>query len=246
MSSLVQPRIQIAPVGFEIDRIVVPAKKEKADIVYLIMHSNLSVDKSTKYAEKIKDSLKKSKIKTETVYADRNNLLDIVKAVKEIILKHRQSEILINVSSGSKIHAIACMMGCMIFDDRKNIRPFYAEPEKYPAFKSNEQQTYGVKNVQPLPTYQMKTPKKELLEILTIIKNAGRIKKSELADMAIKRKIITINSTQNFKMARFTSLDKNVIRPLKDQWNFVDEEKIGRNRYIFLTEDGKLASQFLF
>ena len=52
MSSLVQPRIQIAPVGFEIDRIVVPAKKEKADIVYLIMHSNLSVDKSTKYAEK--------------------------------------------------------------------------------------------------------------------------------------------------------------------------------------------------
>ena len=137
-------------------------------------------------------------------------------------------------------------MGCMIFDDRKNIRPFYAEPEKYPAFKSNEQQTYGVKNVQPLPTYQMKTPKKELLEILTIIKNAGRIKKSELADMAIKRKIITINSTQNFKMARFTSLDKNVIRPLKDQWNFVDEEKIGRNRYIFLTDDGKLASQFLF
>jgi len=47
-------------------------------------------------------------------------------------------------------------------------------------------------------------------------------------------------------MARFTALDKNIITPLKKIWNFVDEEKIGRNRYIFLTEDGKLASQFLF
>ena len=246
MNSLSQPKIQIAPVGFEIDRIVIPAKKEKADIVYLIMHNNVNADKSTKYADKIKDSLKKSKIKTETVYADRNNLLDIVKAVKEIIVKHRQSEILINVSSGSKIHAIACMMGCMIFDDRKNIVPFYAEPEKYPAFKASEQQTYGVKDVQKLPTYQMQTPKKGLLEILTIIKEAGRIKKSDLAELAIKRKIIAISSTDNYKMARFTSLDKNIITPLKNIWNFVEEEKIGRNRYIFLTEDGKLASQFLF
>ena len=246
MNLLVNPRIHIAPIGFEIDRVVMPAKEMKADIVYMLVHNNVAADKSTGYAQKIQQSLKRSKIATEIVYADRGNLLEIVKSVKEIILKHRGSEIYINVASGSKIHAIGCMMGCMIFDDRKNIRPFYAEPEKYPAFKSNEQQTYGVKNVQPLPAYQMKTPKKELLEILTIIKNAGRIKKSELADMAIKRKIITINSTQNFKMARFTSLDKNVIRPLKDQWNFVDEEKIGRNRYIFLTDDGKLASQFLF
>ena len=143
MSSLVNPRVHIAPVGFEIDRIVIPAKEMKADIVYLIMHSNVSIDKSTKYAEKIRDLLKKSKIKTDVVYADRNNLLDIVKAVKEIIINHRKSEILINVSSGSKIHAIGCMMGCMMFEDRKNLRPYYAEPERYPAFKSNEQQTYA-------------------------------------------------------------------------------------------------------
>ena len=246
MSSLVNPRVHIAPVGFEIDRIVIPAKEMKADIVYLIMHSNVSIDKSTKYAEKIRDLLKKSKIKTDVVYADRNNLLDIVKAVKEIIINHRKSEILINVSSGSKIHAIGCMMGCMMFEDRKNLRPYYAEPERYPAFKSNEQQTYGVKEVHPLPAYQMQTPKRELLEALSIIKQQEKIKKSELADILIKKKLITVNSVENYKMARFTSLDKNIITPLKNIWNFVEEEKIGRNRYIFLTEDGKLASQFLF
>jgi len=61
MSSLVNPRVHIAPVGFEIDRIVIPAKEMKADIVYLIMHSNVSIDKSTKYAEKIRDLLKKDR-----------------------------------------------------------------------------------------------------------------------------------------------------------------------------------------
>ena len=39
-------RIHIAPVGFEVDRIVIPAKKMRADKVWLIGHSNLSVDKA--------------------------------------------------------------------------------------------------------------------------------------------------------------------------------------------------------
>ena len=177
MNLLVNPRIHIAPIGFEIDRVVMPAKEMKADIVYMLVHNNVAADKSTGYAQKIQQSLKRSKIATEIVYADRGNLLEIVKSVKEIILKHRGSEIYINVASGSKIHAIGCMMGCMIFDDRKNLHPFYAEAQKYPAYKDGEQQTYGVKENHSLPTYQMKTPKPELLTALTIIKEHKRIKK---------------------------------------------------------------------
>jgi len=29
-------------------------------------------------------------------------------------------------------------------------------------------------------------------------------------------------------------------------WNFIEEEKIGKNRWIFFTDDGKNASEFLF
>jgi hypothetical protein len=47
-------------------------------------------------------------------------------------------------------------------------------------------------------------------------------------------------------MARFTSLDKNIVQPLEKTWGFVDEEKIGKNRFVFFTDDGKLASEFLF
>jgi len=245
MSSMLNPRIHIAPVGFEIDRVVLPARGLKADLVYLLVHNNVSADKSTGYIQKIQQALKKSKIQTELVYVDRSNLLQIVKTVKEIILKHRKSEIYINVASGSKIHAIGCMMGCMIFDNRENLHPYYAEAEKYPAYKENEQQTYGVKKIHSLPTYQLQTPKRELLEALAIIKQHNRIKKSELAELAKKKNLITVNSVENYKMARFTALDKNIVGPLKNTWGFIDEEKIGKNRYIFLTEDGKLASEFL-
>ena len=36
MESMLNLRVHIAPVGFEIDRIVIPAVKMKADLVYLI------------------------------------------------------------------------------------------------------------------------------------------------------------------------------------------------------------------
>ena len=50
-------RVHIAPVGFEIDRIIIPAKKMRADKVYLIGHSNLSEDKARPFLDKIRKTL---------------------------------------------------------------------------------------------------------------------------------------------------------------------------------------------
>ena len=46
MPGNVRLRVHIAPVGFEIDRVVIPAIKMKADKVYLLRHDNYSEDKS--------------------------------------------------------------------------------------------------------------------------------------------------------------------------------------------------------
>ena len=46
-------------------------------------------------------------------------------------------------------------------------------------------------------------------------------------------------------MARFASLDKNIIQPLEEQWKFINVEKLGRNRWITLTHEGKNAMEFL-
>ena len=85
------------------------------------------------------------------------------------------------------------------------------------------------------------------LEAMKIIKDAGgRIQKKKMAEEAEKRKIIIVNAKeQNFTQARFASLDKNIVQPLVETWGFVEVEKIGRNRWLKMTEDGKHAAEFL-
>ena len=67
-----------------------------------------------------------------------------------------------------------------------------------------------------------------------------------MAIIAEEKEIITINSEEeNHSQARFASLDKNIIQPLKDEWNFIEIEKIGRNRWIKITQEGIDAAEFL-
>ena len=247
MKSIVNLRIHIAPVGFEVDRIVVPAVSQRADKVWLIAHDNVSEDMSVGYRAKVESELEKKGIKTEVTYANRLKLSPIIKTVADIIKKERKNDIYVNVASGSKIHSIGCMMACMLFDDRRNIHPFYAQAEKYPEYDGTLQQTYGVAEMHSLPTYRIGTPKSELIQAMKIIKKAGgRIQKKKMAEEAEKNKIITVNARkQNFTQARFASLDKNIVQPLVDNWGFVEVEKIGRNRWLKLTDDGNYAAEFL-
>ena len=246
MNEIASLRVHIAPVGFEVDRIVIPANQMKADKVWLLAHDIPSEDKGRPYLERVQKELKKDKIKTEIARVNRLDLFKIIKAVKEIVEKEKKNDIYVNVASGSKIHAIACMMACMIFNERKNIKPFYAEAEYYAAFEG-KQQSFGVKRMMPLPAYEIHTPKQELVKALKIIKESGgKIRKKEMAQLAEDSKIIAVNAREeNFEQARFASLDKNIIQPLLDEWKFVEVEKIGRNRWIKITEAGSNAAEFL-
>ena len=57
-------RIHIAPVGFEVDRIVEPAVEYKADKVYLLVHDNNEEDKASPYVKRVIEELEKNKIKS--------------------------------------------------------------------------------------------------------------------------------------------------------------------------------------
>jgi hypothetical protein len=53
MGSLQILRIHVAPVGFVIDRIVLPAINMKADRVWLTVHSGSEVDKGDEFVKAI-------------------------------------------------------------------------------------------------------------------------------------------------------------------------------------------------
>ena len=162
MTNLATFRVHIAPLGFEIDRIIIPLKQTKADKLWLLSHDNRSSDLSAPYLEKIKKECKKLGVEVKIAYADRLNLFKAIKSIKDIIEQEKGNYIYVNVASGSKIQAIACMMACMILKENNNLQPFYAEPEKYAAFEG-KQQSFGIKDTIPLPTYEIQIPKPTLV-----------------------------------------------------------------------------------
>ena len=105
------------------------------------------------------------------------------------------------------------MMACMILKECKNIQPFYAEPKTYAAFEG-KQQSFGLKDTIPLPTYEIQIPKQKLLDALKIVhehKNQ-KLTKKEMAVIAEEKELIIINAEKlNHSQARFASLDKNII-----------------------------------
>ena len=247
MDRISKLRIHIAPVGYEIDRVVLPAKQEKADRVWLLLHGNKNEDKSGPFTTKITNQLEKLGIEVKQEEHNRRDLFQIIRVIKNIIEKEKGNEIYVNLASGSKIQAIGTMMACMMFNDNKNIHPFYVEAKTYRGVDAKQPVSTGIKDIQDVPPYSIKIPEEKLIQALEIIKeNNGKITKKEMAEISEEKNIITVNAQEeNHSMARFASLDKNIIQPLEEQWKFIHIEKIGRNRWITLTQEGKNAIEFL-
>ena len=243
LSKLHMRRINISAVGFEIDRVVLPAIELRVDKVWLINHSNKSDDKGFEFVNIIKDRLNEAKIEVEEEEADRKDLFDTLRAFRSIVAKEEGNEIMVNVSTGSKIQSIAAMMACMMFKDSGRIIPYYAEPEQY-TNTSHEQETIGLKDIMLLPDYKIEIPKQNLIKCMVLINEQknGKVTKKNLKDLALKEKLIhvTEKKTEN---AAYMAL-KNIIEPLRN-WNFIEIEKRGTSNIVSLIKDGKNALKFL-
>ncbi len=239
-------RVHIAPVGYEIDRVVLSAKKMRADKMYLITHDD-PADDSKRFLKSCLKKLERANIEVKVVKANRFRIFPIIKTVNDIIRTESNNQIFVNVTTGSKLQAVGCMMACMLCENRDNIHPYYPRPKEYHKLGKNEQLAYGLEKIDvDLPTYKMMTPPSKLITALAIIKYYGTLTKANLADIAESSGLIIINAREkNHNQARYASLDKNIIRALEFDWNFVKVEKIGRHRWISLTKEGEHASEFL-
>ena len=247
MTNLATFRVHIAQIGFEIDRIVIPLKQTKADKLWILAHDNRSEDLSAPYLEKIKKECKKLDVEVKVAYSNRLSIFKTIKSIKDIISQEENNYIYVNVASGSKLQAIAAMMACSLSKSSDNLQPFYPEAERYAAFEG-KQQSFGVKDTIPLPLYAIHTPHPKLLAALKIISEqpSQKIRKKEMARIAEEQEIITVNAEkENHSQARYASLESNIIAPLEKEWKFVEVEKIGRNRWIKITQEGIDAAEFL-
>ena len=249
-------RVHIAPVGFEVDRIVLPAIRKKADRVWLIIDKPThQEDKGSPYAESIAKKLKASNIDCQQTPANRIDLFDILRALRTIIFHEKGNHILVNVSVGSKIQAIASMMACMMFKDMATIKPYYVVPEKYNTILLEEkrnQETEGMRDIITLPEYKIEIPNEKLIECMHMISlhKDNKIAKRELKDLALNKNLIQVGKKEGLDreersdQAAYMALNKNLIEPLMD-WKFISVEKIGARHIVSLTDEGINALRFL-
>tara|TARA_Y100000817_G_C16829902_1_gene532993 strand:- start:712 stop:1527 length:816 start_codon:yes stop_codon:yes gene_type:complete len=256
-------RIHIAPVGFEVDRVVIPAVDNKADKVYLLVHNNKKEDKAGPYVERIIKQLKANKIESEKVQVNWRDVESITKSARRLILEQFGNDIFVNVASGSKNHAIALDRAIMTLEDQSGIVEFYAESEKYEGFKPGKQQlSTGVKDTKTIPKRQMILPTGKLRDALSILyknnlKQEGTCtfpcKEDHLLQAeeskgdghmwgSMRKKDLAnecvkqdlIPSTGNI----LTALDKNIIQKLESDWDYIDINKLGQSHHVSLTTAG--------
>ena len=240
MVKIYRKRIQIAPVGFEVDRVVLPAIREKAEKVYLMVHKDRSKDKATKYAAAIQRKLKAKNIETALVYCDWENIEEITRVARDLILKESSNEVAINLASGSKNHAIGLDRACMTFRKRKHIHPFYPEAEKWTAWKYPKQQSTGVKKIKQISIHRIIVPEPELIEALKIIKKNSVLIPTKKGRVGIRKKDLAIAMYGDDSKQNLTKLQRNITQKLKKPWFAIDIfDKVSRSDWISLNNEGE-------
>ena len=248
MAKLYSKRIQIAPVGFEIDRVVIPAKKEKAEKVYLIVHKNITEENysiHTKYYTEIQRRLKAAKIETELVYCDWQNVEEITRVARDLILKEADSEIAINLASGSKNHAIGLDRACMTLRKRKHIHPFYPEAKKWAAVKYPRQQSEGVKKIKQIPIHRVIVPDPELVIALKAIKQDAVDIPMHKGKKGVKKKNLAKLLYGNSEKPSLTKLQRNITQKLENTWRAVETIPVGQSDWISLNSEGRYLRYIL-
>lgn len=251
--SLFRKRVHIAPVGFEIDRVVMPLVEMKADKVWLILKKDVKEKIEKPYLDKIYRELDREKIEYKV---ERSNIVDLFDALdiyRKIIEIEQTNEIFINVSTGSKIQAIAGMMSSMMFKtDDISIESYYVEPMSYTVeLDEGQQMTTGCKNIYPLPNYKIDRPESKLVETLEIIERykregiQGRISKKDLINECKQRGLIQVKKeSRNQQAAEHSQLNKKLIDPLI-AWGLVKKDGKGITGRIMITNEGKNMLRFL-
>ena len=252
-------RVHAAPLGFEEDRIVIPAVRKKADRVWILVPRHDDAAKA--FLESVRARLADAGIEAFEIDHDRGDLFDIIRATREIIRNEGENHVLVNLSSGSKIQAIGCMMACMMFNDSGRVLPYYAEPQEY--HRQDGPLSTGVRDIISLPQYTVQIPPPLLVNTMHVIrKNGNRIRKKDLlrelqeaglvrmvSDAAVGVQetpdVLVVRSQEHhMETAGLARMTGSIIEPLM-KWDFVGTEKVGRSRWVYLTEDGLNAVRFL-
>ncbi len=237
-----------------------PVIEMEADKVWLMTERDPDRDQGRSYLKRVESEIRSQnahcEIEIKRCDFDSRDLYDVLRAFREIVDLEKENHIFVNVSTGTKIHAIAGMMACMIFKDHAAaLIPYYAKPETYlPLPEEGTQMSTGCRVIHRLPNYRIERPDEYLIRMLTVINEccgngSQNVTKHELIRKLKERGLLMVSedgerTVRNEKVAYYLALQRKCIEPLR-KWNFIKIEPQTRRGKIHMTQEGKDMLKFL-
>lgn len=238
-------RVHVAPLGFEHQRVVEAAKQLKADRLVLLEWGE---GERPPFYEDLYEDIDAAGIERETRSCNIFDMFEVVRVTAREVQQHADDDMFINISTGSKISAIGCMIACMVTD----AVPYYVKPERYG--EEDAQRTkpvsHGIKDIKQLPAYPIDAPNTQLIYVMEYIYRYGPATKKELIEFGRGNgesipagappeglPFITDHETDSDR-ARYRLLETHVLGPLAEK-GFIETKDVGRRTDTDLTEEGE-------
>jgi hypothetical protein len=241
-------RIHIAPVGFEVERVTQPLEEDRADRVYLLTRADR--DRAAPFVEEVTRRLRRASwpVEVQVVRTDLWDVFHALASLRAIFEAEGRTDrtardvvpLRVNVSTGTKITAIAGTLACMLW----NGTPYYAQVSR--AWYSDRTPRVGevhdvVERVEPVGVYELRAPGRELVEVLEALdRKGGALRKRDLL-----RELELDRSGADGGRAPSPQAQHGRLRrrldPLERRWGFVRTESSGPRGRVVLTDQGRLA-----
>ena len=176
-------RVEVVPVGYYLDRVVVPIIQHNSDRVYFLRARDDRNDSAKGFREEATRQLRKWKPRLDirVVRTELWDLLDAVESFSGVIGREVEAgnSVWVNLSTGSKLEAVAAALACMAH----GANPYYVRMRSYERGAPREPLATGVGSVDPVPCYAIRPPSELGLAIMTLLsENRPGLSKKEILE----------------------------------------------------------------
>jgi hypothetical protein len=240
--------VHVVPVGFEVERATAAPIAERADRVYLITRGER--DAAAPFVAEVRRRLSEASwpIDLRVVGTDPWSVFETLASYRTIFESERRVvrsapgvlPLRVNVSTGTKITAIAGTLACMLW----NGEAYYAQvtrswySDRTPHVRAVND---VVDRIEPVNVYELRSPSPELVEVLVALDHrGGSLRKRDLIrELGLDRSGADGTAAPS-PQAQHGRLRRR-LEPLEQRWGFVESESAGPRARIRLTEQGRVA-----
>jgi uncharacterized protein YktA (UPF0223 family) len=251
--------VHIVPLGHEVDRVVKPFERFKANRVHLLAiteskkYSREMLDKQKYFLEVVKKKLEEKGIEVLCKNVDMFDILEVMKNVSEIIQKEKSENniVYVNMSGAGRLTSVGATLAAMAH----NARVYYVVADRYSKNEEEEMQ-HGLSiceklNVVFIENFQLQLPDDTGLKVLVkLCEKEKGMKTKEIFDFLRESNVEGFEKDytkligaekRKTQQGYLIKLNKGILDRLEKS-GYIVREKLGRYNTIKITESGKYVA----